>query len=70
MSETLDLRVAGMTCGGCENAVTRALMKLGGVESARASHAHESVLVEYRREAVTPEAIRSAIRALGYDVQV
>ena len=69
MSETLTLRVTGMTCGGCENAVTRTVMKLAGVQSVRASHTTESVRVEYTPEFVTPEAIRSAIQALGYGVQ-
>ncbi len=69
MSETLNLRVTGMTCGGCENAVTRTLMKLGGVTAVKASHAGQSVRVDFAPESVTPEAIRSAIEALGYDVQ-
>jgi copper chaperone len=69
MSDTLNLRVTGMTCGGCENAVTRTLMKLGGVESVSASHTAQSVRVDYRSESVTPAAIRSAIETLGYHVQ-
>jgi copper chaperone CopZ len=69
MSETLILRVTGMTCGGCENAVQRTLMKLGGIESVSASHVRQSVRVDYKRDSVTPEAIRAAIQTLGYDVQ-
>jgi copper chaperone len=46
MSETLKLQVSGMTCGGCENAVTRTLLKLRGVASAKASHASASVRVD------------------------
>lgn len=68
MSETLTLRVGGMTCGGCENAVTRTLMKLKGVASANASHASASVGVDYDPASVTPDAIRAAIRSLGYEV--
>jgi copper chaperone CopZ len=69
MSNLLDLRVSGMTCGGCENAVTRTLMKLAGVESVVASHVAQSVRVAYKPESVTPAAIRSAIETLGYHVQ-
>jgi copper chaperone len=69
MSDTLNLRVTGMTCGGCENAVARTLMKLAGVESVNASHNAQSVRVDYRSESITPAAIRSAIETLGYHVQ-
>jgi copper chaperone len=67
--DTVVLRVTGMTCGGCENAVKRSLMKLPGVETVSASHAAESVRVEYTPQVATVGAIRSAIEALGYKVE-
>jgi copper chaperone CopZ len=69
MPETLTLRVAGMTCGGCENAVTRTLLKLPGVESVKASYSGGSVRIDYKPGSVTIGAIRSAIESLGYEVQ-
>ena len=69
MSETLQLKVSGMTCGGCEHAVKKTLMKLAGVERVAASHAAEAVTVDYAPESVSPSAIRAAINALGYQVQ-
>jgi len=39
MADTLQLKVTGMTCGGCETAVRRTLEKLDGVEEVTASHA-------------------------------
>jgi copper chaperone CopZ len=69
MTTTLDLHVTGMTCGGCENAVKRSLLKLSGVEAASASHAEQKVRVTYHPESVTPSAIQSAIEALGYEVR-
>ena len=57
-----------MTCGGCENAVKRALLKLPGVESVSASHSGQTVRVDYKPGSVTIGAISSAIAALGYDV--
>jgi copper chaperone CopZ len=66
MAETLQLRVTGMTCGGCENAVQRTLMRLSGVESVAASHARDSVGVIYDPARVTLAAIKAAIEALGY----
>jgi copper chaperone CopZ len=70
MTETLHLKVTGMTCGGCENAVKKALMKLTGVEKVGASHASEAVTVDYEPELVTPSAIRASIDALGYQAHV
>jgi len=68
MSETLRLRVSGMTFGGCENAVKRALAKMAGVESVTASHAEDSVTVTYDPARLTRAAIAGAIDALGYRV--
>jgi copper chaperone len=66
MAETLQIRVTGMTCGGCENAIRRTLAKIAGVESAEASRLQESVRVVYDPAKVNPDALRNAIDALGY----
>ena len=64
----MKLRVSGMTCGGCENAVKRTLMQLQGIEAVIASHRQDSVDVTYNNGQVTPERIKHAIEALGYQV--
>ncbi len=69
MSETLKLHVTGMTCGGCENAVKRAVSRLAGVIDVSASHAEEQVTVTFEAGAVTPDAIKQKIAAVGYTVQ-
>ena len=66
--ETLTLRVTGMTCGGCENAVKRALARLDGVREVTASHAGQQVGVTYDAGLVTPDQITSKIAAIGYTV--
>ena len=68
MAKTLHLTVTGMTCGGCENAVTRALGQLPGVERVAASHAKNEVDVTYDDTLVTPAAVKSKIETLGYQV--
>jgi copper chaperone CopZ len=68
MNEKLSLRVTGMTCGGCENAVKRTLMKLDGVESVSASHTENRVVASYDPARVAPVTMRKAIEALGYNV--
>ena len=69
MTETLQLHVTGMSCGGCENAVTRALRQLDGVDDVTASHVTALVGVTYDTEKVTPSRLKEKIEALGYVVQ-
>jgi copper chaperone len=66
--DTLTLRVTGMTCGGCENAVKRALGRLEGVSGVTASHVEEKVGVSFDPAIVTPDQIRTRIAAIGYSV--
>jgi copper chaperone len=69
MAETLNLHVTGMTCGGCEDAVKRALTRLDGVADVVASHAEQRVTVMFDPGRVTPSAIAEKISVLGYTVQ-
>lgn len=55
-------RVTGMTCGGCEASVKKALVRLGlDVEVSR-SESTATVRGEF-----SDEAIRKAVEAAGYD---
>lgn len=68
MTETLQLTVTGMTCGGCENAVKKALQQIDGVEEVSASHRANLVGVSYDADRVTRAMLKQRIEALGYDV--
>jgi copper chaperone CopZ len=68
MPEMLKLKVTGMTCGGCENAVKKTLTKLDGVETVTASHSENRVVASYDPARVAPEAMQRAIESLGYSV--
>ena len=68
MNETLTLRVTGMTCGGCENAVKRAVGQLDGVAEVAASHKAEEVVVTYDAARLGRDAITARIQRLGYQV--
>jgi len=57
-----------MTCGGCENAVKRAVGKLPGVASVDASHAAQQVTVDFDASQTTLDAIKAKITTLGYQV--
>jgi copper chaperone CopZ len=66
--ETITLKVTGMTCGGCENAVKRGLARLDGVGEVTASHVDERVTVAFDPARVTPDQIRAKVAAIGYTV--
>ena len=68
MSKTLQLTVTGMTCGGCENAIKRALQQIDGVEKVTASHSANQVGVTFDTAKVTPVLLKERIEALGYEV--
>jgi copper chaperone len=68
MSEKIQLTVTGMTCGGCENAVTRAVSQLAGVERVTASHTANQVEVTFDEHQVNAGMIRERIETLGYTV--
>jgi copper chaperone len=68
MSETLQLTVTGMTCGGCEQAVKRALQQIEGVQTVTASHSANQVGVTFDTAKVTPVLLKERIEALGYQV--
>jgi copper chaperone len=66
--EQLILTVTGMTCGGCENAVKRAVSRLDGVANVSASHADNRVVVEYDATKVERDRVAEAISKAGYTV--
>ena len=68
MATVLTLPVQGMSCSGCENAVTRAVSTLPGVTSVAASHTDAQVVVTYDPALVAPAEIAQKIGRLGYTV--
>jgi copper chaperone CopZ len=68
MGMTQTLHVVGMTCGGCENAVKRAVGKLPGVVSVEASHSAQKVTIDFDGSQTTLDAVKAKIAALGYQV--
>ena len=68
MSESLQLTVTGMTCGGCENAVKRAVSMLNGVSAVTASAKEHRVTVDFDSAKTSRAAIEQAIESAGYQV--
>ena len=66
--EQVTLNVTGMSCGGCENAVRRAVGSIAGVATVAASHKNNQVTVEFDPARATLAKITEAIGTAGYQV--
>ncbi|CAG5081484.1 Copper ion binding protein, CopZ [Thermobacillus xylanilyticus] len=60
------LKVEGMSCGHCVNAVETAVKQAGAVGTV--DLASGTVTIEYDENAVTLEQLKQAIEDQGYDV--
>jgi P-type Cu+ transporter len=63
-----ELKVAGMVCAACTEAIEKALKNLDGVSRAEINLGTEIASVEYDREKLGLIDIEKAIRDVGYDV--
>ena len=66
---TVQLKVKGMTCIGCETTINTNLMKLKGVLSSQASYKKELTTIRYDSTTVTLSAIKKNIANSGYIVE-
>ena len=66
MAAEASLKVEGMTCTGCENAMGRALRRLAGVIRVEADH-RRRVALRFDPVEVSQEQIKDRIRAAGYE---
>lgn len=64
----LNLKVAGMGCGGCEVSIEDALAKIPGVAACKASFEKGTTTVEMGDEPANRDEIVAAIEELGFDV--
>jgi sulfite exporter TauE/SafE len=62
------LRIGGMTCVNCQNRIEKKLRNITGVEDAAVSYRTGTAVITYDGARVSPEEIRGAIEALGYQV--
>lgn len=60
------INVKGMTCGGCERAIERALRARPGVIAAQASYVKGRVVVQYDPDEIGEAELRRAIESAGY----
>ena len=69
LKETKTLKVEGMSCSHCENAVKKSVGELNGVDSVEVDVKGKSVTVEFDSSKVTVELIKDTIEDQGYDVK-
>ena len=62
------LKVEGMSCSHCENAIKNAVGSLDGTHSVSVDLKRKTVEVEYDPSKVTRDSIKNKIGDLGYDV--
>lgn len=65
-TETVTLKVAGMTCGGCVYGVRTVLTRLPGVSKADVSYEQSKAVITYNPAAVNVGKMIAAIKTLGY----
>ncbi len=67
-TESRTYAVTGMTCGHCESAVSAELLKLPGVEEAKADAQAANVVVVLDPSVVSQDDIDAGIREAGYEL--
>lgn len=68
-TDTLQIKVGGMSCSFCANSIRKAISREDGVEEVHVSIAHEEALVRYHPDRVTETTIKDTLRGLGYTVR-
>ena len=66
--QTEIIKVTGMTCGGCTNTITRALVAIDGVHNVNVSLAGGEAKVDFDENLTSPEMLITAVQEAGYGV--
>jgi copper chaperone len=66
--ESIVLKVEGMSCSHCENAIKKAVGALAGVNGVTVDLKKKTVKVDYDSSKVTTDSIKNEITEQGYDV--
>ena len=63
------LPVLNMTCGACASSAQKILQRQKGVNTASVNFATGTAQLEYDPEVTTPETLKKALQAVGYDLE-
>jgi copper chaperone len=64
--ETTELKIEGMTCGGCVKSVTRVLTGVAGVASAEVSLEEARARVTFDPGRTSLQALKDVVERAGY----
>ncbi|WP_077921986.1 heavy metal translocating P-type ATPase [Spirosoma sp. 209] len=62
--------VLEMSCAACAVSVESTLKHTAGVRDAGVNYANQNAWVEFDPQVVTPDALQTAVRAVGYDIVI
>lgn len=65
-TSTVTLQVSNMVCSMCSSAVSKALLKVPGVEAARVDLDAKQAVVTFDPAKTTPQALTNATAAAGF----
>ena len=63
-----NLKISGMTCGGCVSSVNRVISALDGVVKAEVSLEKQDAVVDYDAAKLNLEQIKRAVTEAGFEV--
>ena len=66
--QTETLKVTGMTCGGCVDSVTRALVAVDGVHNVNVSLANKEAKIDFDETMTSTDKLANAVEKAGYGV--
>ena len=66
-AEIMEFSVSGMSCGGCEGKITKALNEISGVKKVTASASDGTVIVKVK--GVESQVISDKITSVGFVVE-
>ncbi|MEJ5327957.1 MAG: heavy metal translocating P-type ATPase [Candidatus Bathyarchaeia archaeon] len=66
--QKIQIRISGMHCAACAQAIEKALLKADGVLKARVNLTTETAYIEYDDARINEEKLKEVIRSSGYDV--
>jgi Cu2+-exporting ATPase len=65
-----EFKVTGMSCASCSNSVQRVLASVHGVRNASVNFANSNASVEFDSAVVSPQGLKDAVVAIGYDLVI
>lgn len=70
MTQTLTLKLDGMSCAACANNIEKVLRNLNGIEDCSVNFGAEQATVQFNPDQIQPAAVAASIGAAGYRAEI